>query len=54
LKAYPDGKNDLIMVVLCAGDSVVPCTPRRDIDIPDPAKMVIGQNIECQMNCLIF
>jgi hypothetical protein len=54
LKAYREGPDVLVVVVLFAGDSVVPCTPRRDIDVPDPAKMVIGQNIECQMNCLIF
>ncbi|MEJ2486622.1 MAG: hypothetical protein P8Y68_12890, partial [Anaerolineales bacterium] len=37
-----DFLDDLILVVLFAGDSVAPCTPRRDIDVPDPAKMLIG------------
>jgi len=49
---YGDCKDDLVLVVLFAGDSVVPCTPRRDIDVPDPAKMLIGQKFDCMMAIL--
>jgi hypothetical protein len=51
-KVYPaqnedgDCQNDLVSVVFFAGDSVVPCTPRRDIDVPDPAKMLIGRKFK--------
>jgi len=38
LKQCGDSKDDRIMVVVFAGDNVVPCTPRRDIDVPDPAR----------------
>jgi len=38
-----DCQVDLVVVGLFAGDSVVPCTSRRDIDVPDPAKMLIGR-----------
>jgi len=42
LSWYGDFQDDLEVIVLFAGDSVAPCTPRRDIDVPDPAKMLIG------------
>jgi hypothetical protein len=41
-------------MVLFAGDSAASYTPRRDIYVPDPAKMLIGHKYECKKAYLVF
>ena len=54
LNWYGDRRDGFIEMVLFAGDNVVPCTPRRDIDVPYPAKMLIGQKFNRKKGDLVF